>query len=150
MNKDRLLDWQRKFDPSNFNKATGAQYHTAPTVIFPDAAEYPKNVSDESVTILFYLDSSCWVTPLEEKITIEDPIFIEKEAKGRAKHGPVFIMDAAAVYAAVPVKEGAYWSVQMMTRPEHKPLLATFTPGKMNKETGKSKIKCLITFLPEQ
>ena len=146
--KDYLLDWQRKFDPSNFNKATGAQYHTAPSVVFPDAAEYPDNMPDESVTILFYIDSGCWVSPLTEKIMINAPIFVEKEAKARAKHGPVFIMDAANVYAAVPVKEGAYWSVQMMTRPEHQPLLATFTPGKINEKTGKAKIKCLVTFLP--
>lgn len=146
--KNRLLDWQRKFDPSNFNKATGAQYRVAPTVILPGATEYPEHPIENSVTILFYIDSSCWVVPLQEKIEIDNPIFVEKEPQKRAKNGPVILMDETNVYAAIPVNEGAYWSAQVMTRDEFEPLHASFVPGKVNQSTGKSKIKCIVTFLP--
>ena len=147
--KTRLLDWQRKLDPSNFNKATGVQYRVAPTVILPGAPEYPDNPVENSVTILFYIDSSCWVTPLQEKIEIVKPIFVEKEPQKRAKNGPVILMDETNVYAAIPVNEGSYWSAQIMTREEYEPLSAYFVPGKVNQNTGKSKIKCIVTFLPK-
>lgn len=148
--RNRLLDWQRRLDPSNFNKATGAKYHTAPTVILPGAPEYPKHPIKGSVTILFYIDSSCWISPLKETVEIEKPIFVEREPKARAKHGPVILMDELSAYAAVPVNEGAYWSMQILTLEQNEALTARFVPGKVNDKTGKSKIKCVITFLPKE
>lgn len=151
MDKDSLLEWQRKLDPSHFNKARGAQYHTAPTVVFPDAAEYPKRVPKDSVSILFYIDSSCWIGTLDKKTTVKKPEFIEKPPRGKsAKHGPVIILSESAALAAVVTSENYYWAAQVMSLPENEVLRATFTPGKVNKSTGKAKIKCLVTFLPHE
>lgn len=144
-NHDRLLEWQRRMDPENFNKKRGAQYHTAPSVVFPDSSDYPEGVPEESVTILFHLDGANWLGG-DKKVVAKNPEFIEKPPKTKtAKHGPVIILTESSVLGACEVKDNFYWSAQVLS--QHEVLLATFKPGKFNKE-GKRKIVVIATFMP--
>lgn len=140
-----LMEWQRSFDPLNFNKARGAQYHTAPTVVMPDAPGYPEGVPENSITILFRISEECWLgEPV--KTIVENPILIEKEPAKGAKHGPVFILGDASAIAAVPCKENYYWSAQVLT--QHQVVRMSFSPDKKRKDGKKRNIVVYATFVP--
>lgn len=147
MDKMFYMEWQANMDPSRFNKSRGAQYHTAPTVVMPDAVEFPSDLPDGTVTFLYYIDSSCWLSKLEGKLVLEEPMFIEKPPRKGAKHGPVLVLTAAEALAAIPVNENYYWAAQVVTDPKYRVLRAVFTPGKVNEKTGTSKIKCVVSFI---
>ena len=116
MNHDDLLDWQRKLDPSNFNKARGAQYHTAPSVVFPDTPDYPKDAPDDSVTIMFYIDGDNWLDQ-SEKLVVDAPLFLEKPPKSKsAKHGPIMVLTDTAALGAVLYQDNYYWSAWTLTK----------------------------------
>jgi len=140
------LKWQRALDPSHFNKATGAQYHTAPTVIPHDSPDYPKRMPKSSICLQFFIDEASWiVTP--QHISIKKPVFLEGKPKTKsAKHGAVFIMDKNTAYCAIPVKENYYWSAQVLS--EHEVVYAVLSPGKRT-DTGKSaKTRIIAVFKP--
>ena len=147
MDKMYYMEWQAKMDPSRFNKSRGAQYHTAPTVVLPGAPEFPDDLPDGTVTFLYYVDSSCWLAKLEEKVVLENPMFIEKPPRKGAKHGPVLILTASEALAAIPVNENYYYAAQVVSQPGFQVLRATFSPGKVNEKTGTSKIKCVVSFI---
>lgn len=142
-----LLEWQREMDPTNFNKSTGAQYHTAPSIIMPDSSDYPQDLPEGTVTMMFWINESSWLQETMKKIEIENPIIIEKPPQSkRAKHGPIIIMDDKQAYTAIPVKENYYWAAWMLTR--NTPLRILFRPEKP-KEIGQSRNICIIaSFLP--
>lgn len=142
-----LLEWQRKLDPENFNKKTGAQYHTAPSVVFPDSADYPSDAPDDSVTILFRIDEESWIGE-PEKITIYDPLIIEKTPRRKSKNGPIIIMDDKRAYAAIPVKENYYWSANVLSK--HRCVRIEFRPGKIRHDGKTRKIVVVATFIPNE
>lgn len=151
MGKDaRLLEWQRKLDPSNFNKKHGAQYHTAPSVIFPDSIDYPKGVPDESVTIMFFFSDECWLCEKRMKLP-ENVVFVEKPPRKNAKHGPVVIMTATEALAVLPVNENWYWSAQVLTSHEIKRCEFRFPKNNTTDDShgSKKRIACIATFMPD-
>ena len=146
MNHDQLLDWQRKLDPSNFNKTRGAQYHTAPSVVFPDSPDYPKAAPDDSVTIMFQVNAENWLCT-EDKIVVDSPLFIEKPPKTKsAKHGPIMVLTTDTALGAVVYNDNYYWAAWTLT--QHPVWRAAFTRTKPNSK-GKVKILVTATFLPE-
>lgn len=140
-----LLEWQRMLDPSKFNKKTGAQFHTAPSVVFPDSADYPEDAIDGSVTILFHISNECWLSD-PQKLSLESPIIVEKPPAKRAKNGPVLVLDAATAYIAIPVKENYYWAAWTLTTHETKSI--SFRPGKPKPDGSLGKTVVVATFLP--
>ncbi len=101
----RILEWQRRFDPCRFNKATGAQYHTAPAVLLPGAHEIPNDAPGDSISVMFRVSPSAWISS-PEKMEITYPVFVEKAPKSKmAKHGPVFVLGQDAAVLAIPTNE---------------------------------------------
>lgn len=146
MKHDQLLDWQRKLDPSNFNKTRGAQYHTAPSVVFPGSPDYPEDAPDNSVTIMFQVDAENWLSQ-EEKLIVDSPFFIEKPPKTKsAKHGPIMVLTADAALGAVVYNDNYYWAAWTLT--QYPVWRAIFKRSKPNSK-GKVKILITATFLPE-
>jgi len=142
----RLLEWQRKLDPSNFNKKQGAKYHTAPSVVFPGSPDYPEGVPDESVTIMFYIPGDDWIGERVEHSgsAIE---FIEEQPKGKSKSGWVTIWDAGTIIAIAKPTSNYYWSANTVAN--HKLVTATIRPSKHVKENLKhSDTQIIATFLP--
>lgn len=142
------LEWQRKLDPSNFNKRQGAQYHTAPAVIMGDSPDIPDDAPDGSVTVMFFIDGECWLAE-PEKVVVDHPVFQEgKPRSKRAKHGPVFILGDAAALCVIPVSQNYYWTAQVMCSQDV--FRATFTPDRASvKETKAPKVKAVVTFVPQ-
>ena len=141
-----LLEWQRSLDPMRFNKATGAQYHTAPAVIFPDSADYPDDAPVGSVTILFHIDEESWIGE-PERLDIDEPLIVEKPpATKRAKNGPIIVMGSERAYTAIPVKENYYWSANVLSK--HHTTHITFKPGKKRTDGKHRKIVVIATFIP--
>lgn len=146
--QQRLIEWTRRLDPSRFNKAQGAQYHTAPSIVLPGTPDYPADVPSNSVTIMFYLSGTCWIGIDKSRMTVKSPIFVEKPPKTkRAKHGSIVMMDATTAFLIVPTKENYYWACQQMVGREV--VQAVLKPGKVNKD-GKFKIMCIVTFMPKE
>ena len=146
--QQRLIEWTRRLDPARFNKAQGAQYHTAPSIVLPDTPDYPKNVPSNSVTIMFTLSGTCWIGIDKERTTVKGPIFVEKPPKTkRAKHGPVVVMDEASAYLIVPTNENYYWACQQMVNRDV--IQAVLKPGK-ERDDGKFSILCIVTFMPNE
>lgn len=142
----RLLDWQRRLDPGNFNKAKGAVYHTAPAIVFPDAADYPDDLSDDAVTMMFQIDGDMWIgTPV--RCTIERPLVVEKQVRRGRKNAPVVILSDTRALCVVPVSANYYWSANVLTR--YETLRIAFKPEKADARTKTPKhITCIATFLP--
>jgi len=142
------LEWQRRLDPSNFNKKTGAQFHTAPTVIMGSSPDIPSDAPENSVTVLFFIDGECWLMP-PEKIVVDRPLFAEKPPRSkRAKHGPIIVLSETNALCAIPVSQNYYWTAQVMCSQDV--FRATFVPDKVStKETKAPKVKVIVTFVPK-
>lgn len=146
--QQRLIEWTRRLDPARFNKAQGAQYHTAPSIVLPGTPDYPDDVPSNSVTIMFTLSGTCWIGIDRKKITVKTPTFLEKPPKTkRAKHGSVVVMDATSAYLIVPTNENYYWACQQMVGREV--IKAVLKPGK-ERDDGKFSIVCTVTFMPKE
>lgn len=143
------LEWQRKLDPSNFNKRQGAQYHTAPSVIMvPDSPDRPSDAPEGSVTVIFYIDGECWIGDLR-RIDADAPQFLESPPKTKkAKHGPVFVMTEEGPLCVIPVRQNYYWTAQVMCSQDV--FRASFIPDKASKKVErKPKIRVVVTFVPK-
>lgn len=143
----RALEWQRRLDPSNFNKKTGAQYHTAPAVIMSDSPDRPKDAPEDSVTVMFFIDGECWINE-PVRIDVDDPLFVERPPKQKkSKHGPILVLSATAALCAIPVSQNYYWTAQVMC--SQKVWRASFVPDKAASKKGKKpRIKVVVTFIP--
>lgn len=142
------LEWQRKLDPSNFNKQQGAQYHTAPSVVVtPDSPDRPQDAPEGSVTAIFYIDGECWVGDLR-KVVADAPEFIEGPPKTRrAKHGPVFVMTDEGPLCVIPVRQNYYWTAQVMCSQDV--FRVTFIPDTVSKKVDRlPKVRAVVTFVP--
>lgn len=142
-----LLDWQRMLDPSNFNKTKGAAYHTAPSVVFPGSPDYPDDVPDDSVTIMFQIDGDMWIGD-PQRIVVRDITFMEKPPKRGCKNGPVIGLSTTTALCAIPVSANYYWAVNVLSK--HETVVVTFRPDTtIDMKTGKIKhITCVATFMP--
>lgn len=142
------LEWQRRLDPANFNKKTGAQYHTAPSVIMGDSPDIPKDAPEGSVTVMFFIDGECWLTT-PERTVVDNPLFMEGKPKTkRAKHGPVFVLSETQALCAIPVSQNYYWTAQVMCSQEV--FRAVFIPDKTSTKQAKvPKVKAVVTFVPK-
>lgn len=144
---DECVRWQRKMDPSNFNKSRGAQYHTAPTVLTPNDIGFPDDLPLEAITFLFRISDEGWIgTP--EKMTVENPLVVEKEPRRGAKNGPVFILSETAALCTVAYKDNYYWSANVLSK--HQVLRITFVPEKARIDGKKRNIVVYATFLPNE
>lgn len=142
-----LRDWQRKMDPSNFNKSRGAQYHTAPTVVMPKDMEYPSDLPEESVTFLFRITDEGWLGE-PEKMTVDNPIVIEKEPRKGAKNGPVFVLGEQSALCTIAYNENYYWTANVLSK--HQVLRMKFVPEKKRMDGKKRNIVVYATFLPNE
>lgn len=140
-----LMEWQRKMDPTNFNKSRGAQYHTAPTVVMPRDMGYPDDLSEDAVTFLFRISDEGWIGE-PEKMEIDNPLVIEKEPAKGAKNGPVFILSETAAICTVAYKENYYWSANVLSK--HQVLRIKFVPEKKRTDGKKRNIVVYATFMP--
>lgn len=142
------LEWQRKLDPSNFNKKTGAQYHTAPSVIMGDSPDIPADAPEGAVTVMFFIDGDCWISGGSERVVVDHPLFIERPPKTKkAKHGPVLVLSDTSAICAIPVSQNYYWTAQVMCSQDV--FRATFVPDRVSTKKGKSpKVKVVVTFVP--
>lgn len=145
--KRYLIDWQRKMDPSNFNKTRGAQYHTAPMVVMPGDMGYPDDLPEEAVTFMFRISDEGWFAE-PEKMTIENPLVIEKDPNKGAKNGPVFILGDALAICSVAYKENYYWAANVLSK--HQVLRITFSPEKKRDDGKKRNVIVYATFLPNE
>lgn len=143
------LEWQRRLDPSHFNKKTGAQFHTAPTVIMGKSPDVPDDAPENSVTVLFFIDGECWFMPLEQKLVVDHPLFAENPPRSkRAKHGPIIVLSDTQALCAIPVSQNYYWTAQVMCSQDV--FRATFTPDKVSVKKEKApKVKVVVTFVPK-
>lgn len=141
------LEWQRRLDPSNFNKKTGAQFHTAPSVIMGNSPDIPKDAPEGSVTVMFFIDGECWIGG-PERVTVDRPVFMEKPPKSkRAKHGPIIVLSETSALCAIPVSQNYYWTAQVMCSQEV--FRAVFVPDRISMEKTKApKVKVTVTFVP--
>lgn len=142
-----LMSWQRKMDPSNFNKSRGAQYHTAPTVVMPGDMGYPEDLPEDAVTFLFRISDEGWIGE-PEKMVVDNPLVIEKEPRKGAKNGPVFILSETAAICTVAYKENYYWSANMLSK--HQVLRIKFVPEKKRTDGKKRNIVVYATFMPNE
>lgn len=140
-----LLEWQRKMDPTNFNKSRGAQYHTAPQVVMPGTDGYPDDLPEDSVTFLFRIKEDSWLGE-PERTVIDNPLLIEKEPREGAKNGPVFVLGDAAAVAAIACNENYYWTANVLAK--HQALRITFLPDKKRTDGKKRGITVYATFMP--
>lgn len=142
------LEWQRRLDPSNFNKKTGAQYHTAPSVIMGNSPDIPDDAPDGSVTVMFFIDGSCWISGGSERVVVDHPMFMEKPPKSKkAKHGPVIVLSETSALCVIPVSQNYYWTAQVMCSQEV--FRAVFVPDKASAKKGKDpQVKVVVTFVP--
>ena len=141
------LEWQRRLDPSNFNKKTGAQFHTAPSVIMGNSPDIPADAPEGSVTVMFFIDGECWLGG-PDKVVVDHPLFIEKPPKSkRAKHGPIIVLSETSALCAIPVSQNYYWTAQVMCSQET--FRAVFVPDKTSIKKAKApKVKVVVTFVP--
>lgn len=145
----RLINWQRKLDPSNFSKAKGAVYHTAPAVLPPDSPDYPDGMPDNAVAIMFQLDATCWILGEPEKEEVNDPTFQEGKPRSRsAKNGPIFLMSDDRVICVIPFKDNYYWSAKVLS--QHKVLHVSIKPGKKRMDDKPRKVQIVAAFLPNE
>lgn len=146
---DRLtLEWQRRLDPSNFNKATGAQFHTAPAVIMPGSPDIPEDAPEGSVTMMFFIDGECWIDGNPQRVSVDSPSFMERPPRTKsAKHGPVIVLSDTAALCAIPVSQNYYWAAQVMCSQDVWRVL--FVPDRVASKKGrKPRIKVIVTFVP--
>lgn len=149
----RLLAWQRMLSPDNFNKAGGAKYHTAPSVVFPGAPDYPDDAPDGSVTIMFRITYDMMLSGCGRTV-VNDPLVAEKQAKRGRKSAPIVVMSDTAVICVIPVSANYYWSAHVLadhqvTRMEFrldKP--TTGTPS--DKDANKRGVTVIATFMPNR
>lgn len=141
------LEWQRRLDPSNFNKRQGAQFHTAPSVIMGDSPDIPDDAPNGSVTVMFFVDGECWLGS-PERLSVDHPIFIEKPPRSkRAKHGPVIVLGETSALCAIPVSQNYYWTAQVMCSQDV--FRATFVPDVASVREGRPpKVRITVTFVP--
>lgn len=142
-----VIEWQRLLDPSRMVAGRGAGYHTAPTVLVPGAPDIPDNAPEGSVSIEFPVSASCWLRA-PERATLERPVIIEREPKGKAKNGAVIVMDAASAYMAIPPTENFYFGAKVAA--SHEVALLRIIPGR--KQSGKDdpKTTIVVTFMPNE
>ena len=142
------LEWQRRLDPSNFNKKTGAQYHTAPSVIMGSSPDVPQDAPEGSVTVMFFIDGECWISGNLEREVVDRPMFIEKPPKTkRAKHGPILVLSETQALCAIPVSQNYYWTAQVMCSQDV--FRAVFVPDRASAKKGRApKVKVVVTFVP--
>ena len=143
----RLIEWQRRLNPENFTKKTGAEYHTAPSVLPTDSPDYPSGMPDNAVGIMFQLDSTCWLFGEPEKETVGNPVFQEgKPRSKKAKNGPIFVMDSDRVICCVPFKDNYYWTAKVLS--QHEVVYLSMKPGKRRADGKPSKVQVVAVFLP--
>lgn len=147
----RLITWQRMLSPDNFNKAGGAKYHTAPSVVFPGAPDYPDDAPDGSVTIMFRITYDMMLSDCG-KIVVKNPLVAEKQAKRGRKNAPIVIMSDAAVICVIPVSANYYWSAHILS--EHQVTRIEFRPDKHKQndpskgDAAKRGVTIIATFVP--
>lgn len=142
----RLLEWQRKMDPSNFNKARGAHFHTAPIVLRPSDAEYPSDLPDDSITLLFRISDEGWLAGEPSRLVVNDPIVIEKEPRKGAKNGPVFILGADSAICSIACNDNYYWAANVLSK--HRVLRVKFVPERKHDDGKRRSIAVFATFIP--
>lgn len=142
-----LMEWQRKMDPSRFNKSRGAQYHTAPTVVMPSDMGYPDDMPANSVTFLFRISDEGWIGE-PEKMVVDNPVLIEKEPRKGAKNGPVFVLGDQLALCTIAYKENYYWTANVLSK--HQVLRMKFVPEKKRDDGKKRHIVVYATFLPNE
>lgn len=146
----RLIEWQRMLSPEQFNKAGGAKYHTAPSLVFPGSPDFPDGVPNDSVTIMFRLTDDMMLRK-PQHVIVKDPFIAEKPVKRGRKSAPIVMMDESSVLAVVPVSANYYWSAKMLAT--HKTVRLELRPDKdiSDKERIRGKkrgITVIATFIP--
>lgn len=142
------LEWQRRLDPSRFNKKTGAKFHTAPSVVFPGAPDYPDDAPAGSVTILFYVDGEGWLCD-PRRMTIDDPIVVEKAPRTKGtKNGSVIFMTPTQAILIVGPTQNYYWSAKILA--ENTPWRISLAPGRGSTDKKRPKVKVTATFIPSE
>lgn len=147
----RLLKWQRMLSPDNFNKTGGAKYHTAPSVVFPGAPDYPSDVPDDSVTIMFRITYDMMLTDCGH-VVVRDPLVAEKQTKRGRKSAPIVVMSDTAVLCVIPVSANYYWSAHVLA--EHRVVRMELRPDKATtsdprkRDATKRGVTVIATFMP--
>lgn len=149
----RLLALQRMLSPDNFNKAGGAKYHTAPSVVFPGAPDYPDDAPDGSVTIMFRITYDMMLSGCGRTV-VKNPLVADKQAKKGRKSAPIVVMSDTAVICVIPVSANYYWSAHVLA--DHQVMRMEFRPDKpttgtpRDKDATKRGVTVIATFMPNR
>lgn len=146
----RLLEWQRMLSPDNFNKAGGAKYHTAPSVVFPGAPDYPNDAPDGSVTMMFRITYDMMLADCGHAV-VSHPLVAEKQARRGRKSAPIVIMSDTSIMCVIPVSANYYWAAHVLsehevTRIEFRPdVKSVASPAQGRDRRG---VTVIATFMP--
>lgn len=141
------IAWQRRLDPSHFQKATGAKFKTAPTVLMPDSSDCFPDAPDNAVHILFFIDGETWVGD-REKVTSDSIEWnLEEGATKAAKFPPISVWEGPMPRMIVRHKESFYFGAYVAAT--HEVFRTELRPSTKKNDKGKwGQTTCVVAFIP--